>query len=97
MYFKLDDDRISKSHYTREQLEKIIRDFFKKWNGIEIAPLTFQREDELYAMAAFANIFRIMMHDSEFLDCLAECYWDINGQKENCLEELKDTMRTIKM
>jgi hypothetical protein len=55
MYFKLDDEKISQSKYTKEDVKKIIRDFFKKKNGIEIAPLTFQRDDEL-AVGAFANM-----------------------------------------
>jgi hypothetical protein len=96
MYFKLDDEKIAQSKYTREDMEKIIRDFFKKKNGIEIAPLVFQRDDEL-AIGDFTNIFAIMMHDADFLNCLAECKWVINGEKEDCLSEIKDTMATIKM
>jgi polysaccharide pyruvyl transferase WcaK-like protein len=96
MYFKLDEEKIRQSKYTKEQVEKIIRDFFKKQNGIEIAPLTFQRDDEL-AIGAFTNMFAIMMHDADFLSCLSECEWVINGEKENCLSELIDTMKTIKM
>jgi hypothetical protein len=38
-----------------------------------------------------------MMHDADFLNCLAECKWVINGEKEDCLSEIKDTMATIKM
>jgi hypothetical protein len=38
-----------------------------------------------------------MMHDADFLSCLSECEWVINGEKENCLSELIDTMKTIKM
>jgi hypothetical protein len=96
MYFKLDEEKIHQSKYTKEEVEKIIRDFFKKHNGVEIAPLTFQRDDEL-AIGAFTNMFAIMMHDSEFHSCLSECEWVINGKKENCLSEMKDTMKNIKM
>jgi hypothetical protein len=42
-------------------------------------------------------MFAIMMHDAEFLSCLSECKWVIDGEKENCLEEVKDTMKNIKM
>jgi hypothetical protein len=96
MWFKLDEEKIRQSSYTKEKMEAIIRDFFKKKNGVEIAPLVFQRDDEL-AVGAFSNMFAIMMHDPVFLDCLAECQWVIDGGRENCLEEFKDTMRTIKM
>jgi hypothetical protein len=96
MHFKLDEEKVNQSKYTKEEVEKIIRDFFKKKNGVEIAPLTFQRDDEL-AVGAFANMFAIMMHDAEFLSCLSECEWVIDGEKENCLSEVKDTMKNIKM
>jgi hypothetical protein len=42
-------------------------------------------------------MFAIMMHDAEFLSCLSACEWVINGKKENCLSEMKDTMKKIKM
>jgi hypothetical protein len=96
MYFKLDEEKTNRSKYTKEEVEKIIRDFFKKKNGIEIAPLTFQRDDVL-AVGAFANVFEIMINDAEFLSCLSECEWIINGKKENCLSSLKNTMKNIKM
>jgi hypothetical protein len=96
MYFKLDEEKINQSKYTKEEVEKIIRDFFKKNNGIEIAPLTFQRDDEL-AIGAFTNMFAIMMHDPDFLNSMKECYWVIDGKYEECLETLKDTMKNIKM
>jgi hypothetical protein len=96
MYFKLDEDKIRESKYTKEDMETIIRNFFSRKNGIEIAPLTFQRDDEL-ALGAFANIFSIMIDDPDFLSCLAECNWDINGKTENCLSSLKNTMKNIKM
>jgi hypothetical protein len=31
-----------------------------------------------------------MMHDAEFLSCLSECEWSIDGEKENCLAERYD-------
>jgi hypothetical protein len=96
MYFELDEEKIKQSKYTKADVEKIIRDFFKKNNGTEIAPLTFQRDDEL-AIGEFGNVFEIMMHDADFLSCLAKCEWVINGKKENCLAELIDTMKNIKM
>jgi hypothetical protein len=96
MSFKLDEEKINQSKYTKEAVEKIIRDFFKKKNGIEIAPLTFQRDDEL-AVGAFGNVFEIMINDAEFLSCLSECEWIIDGKKEDCLSSLKNTMKNIKM
>jgi hypothetical protein len=38
-----------------------------------------------------------MIDDPDFLACLAECNWDINGKTENCLSTLKYTMKNIKM
>jgi hypothetical protein len=96
MYFKLDEEKVNQSKYTKEEVEKIIRDFFKKQNGVEIAPLTFQRDDEL-AVGAFGNVFEIMIYDAEFLNCLSKCEWIINGKKEDCLSSLNKTMKNIKM
>jgi hypothetical protein len=96
MRFKLDAEAVEKSSYTQEELETKIRQFFAEKNGVEIAPLTFQRDDD-YAVGAFANIFAWMMHDPEFMGCISECTWDIDGQVENCLEEVKDTMKNIRM
>jgi hypothetical protein len=96
MHFKLDEEKILNSKYTQKEVEGIIRDFFIKKDGVEIAPLTFQRDDDL-AVGAFANIFAIMMHDPDFLNCLSECKWIINGETENCLADVKDVMANIKM
>jgi hypothetical protein len=74
----------------------MIRDFFRKKNGVEVAPLTFQRDDEL-AVGDFTNFFALMMHDADFMAALSECRWNINGHVENCLAEIKDTMAHIKM
>jgi hypothetical protein len=97
MRFKLDAEAVEKSSYTVEELETKIRQFFAKKNGVEIAPLTFQREDSKYGVGAFANIFEWMIHDSEFLGCISECTWDINGKVEDCLASLKDVMKNIRM
>jgi hypothetical protein len=96
MWVKLDDESLKRSKYTRPEMEKMIRDFFRKKNGVEVAPLTFQRDDEL-AVGAFANFFALMMHDADFMAALAECRWDIDGEVENCLAEVKDAMDNIKM
>jgi hypothetical protein len=96
MYFKLYEECKTRGKYTNEEVEKIIKDFFKKKNGTEIAPLTFQRDDEL-AVGAFANVFTIMIDDPDFLNSMKECYWVINGKYEECLETLKDTMKNIKI
>jgi hypothetical protein len=63
---------------------------------VEVAPLTFQRDDEL-AVGDFANFFEIMICDPDFMAALAECRWDINGKVEDCLGSLKYTMANIKM
>jgi hypothetical protein len=96
MYFKLDEEKIRQSKYTKDDVEGIIRGFFKKKNGTEIAPLTFMRDDEL-AVGTFSNIFEIMIDDAEFLACLSECEWVIDGKREDCLTTLKNTMKNIKM
>jgi hypothetical protein len=55
------------------------------------------REDEKYAVGAFGNMFAIWMHDADFLDCIAECKWSINGQIEDCLNDYKEVRKNIKM
>jgi hypothetical protein len=97
MWFKLNDEKLATGKYTREAAEKIIRDFFAKHKGVEIAPLTFVRDDDYYAIGAFTNMFAIMMHDADFMDCLEECKWSVNGHIEDCLHEMKDVMEHIVM
>jgi hypothetical protein len=97
MWFKLDEEKLKTGKYSREDAEKIIRDFFVKWHGTEVEPLTFVREDEKYAVGAFSNMFAIWMHDADFLDCIAECKWSINGQIEDCLNDYKEVRKNIKM
>jgi hypothetical protein len=97
MYFKLNDERLSTNKkYTRESMEKKIRDFFAKWNAVEVAPLTFQRDDE-YTLGAFANIFVYIMHDIDFRECLAECKWNVDGHVEDCLTDVVEIMENIVM
>jgi hypothetical protein len=94
MNFKL--DTVGQGNYTKEEMETKIRNFFSGINAAEIDYLCFQRDDP-YAVGAFGNIFKLMMHDPRFLNSLAECFWTIDGETENCLEEVKDTLRNIKM
>jgi hypothetical protein len=96
MWFKLNDEKLATGKYTREEAEKIIRDFFAKHKGVEIAPLTFVRDDE-YALGAFGNMFEIWMHDADFMDCLEECKWDVDGHIEDCLHDVKYVMEHIVM
>jgi hypothetical protein len=42
-------------------------------------------------------MFAIWMHDEDFLDCIEECKWSVNGQIEDCLNDFKEVRRTIVM
>jgi hypothetical protein len=96
MTFELDPQKIAESRFTQAQVEAIIRKLFKKWNGVEVAPLTFQRDDE-YALGAFGNFFQLWMDDPEFLSCFAACYWYVDGQREDCLNEFLWVQENIVM
>jgi hypothetical protein len=37
------------------------------------------------------------MHDADFMDCLEECKWSVNGDIEDCLHDFKDVMEHIVM
>lgn len=86
--FALNKENIKRAGYTITRVEEYLRDFYAKRHATEIAYLTFQRDDE-HAMCDLGRIGRVMRKDSLFLSFLEKCVWDVDGEVEDCLQEIK--------
>ena len=86
--FTLDKEKINDSGHSIASVEKYLRDFYARFHAKEIDYLTFQRDDE-HAMCDLGRIGRVMRKDPLFLSFLEKCVWDVDGEVEDCLHEIK--------
>ena len=87
--FELDENKIKEAGHTIANVEKYLRDFYSRRQANEIEYLTFQRDDE-NAMCVLGDIHDVMVENPSFMDFFKKCVWDVDGEIEDCLQEIKE-------
>ncbi len=88
--FELNKENLSKAGYTEKKIIKFLHDFYVvERKATEIEHLVFQRDDE-DAMCNFGDIISVLRGNPKFMSFFSKCEWDIDGEEEDILAEIKD-------
>lgn len=87
--FKFKEDRVREAGYTTDELLTPMREHSAKYGIDEIEYGVFAK-DGMSALGAIGKyIANVPMY---FLDYMSELTLNVDGDKEDCIEELKKTM-----
>ncbi len=88
--FELNKENLSKAGYTDQNIINFLHDFYvTERKATEIGHLVFQRDDE-DAMCNFGDIVSVLRSNPKFMSFFSKCEWDIDGEEEDILAEIKN-------
>lgn len=88
--FELSQENLSKAGYTDQKIINFLHNFYVvERKATEIGHLVFQRVDE-DTMCNFGDIISVLRGNPKFMSSFSKCEWDIDGEEEDILAEIKD-------
>lgn len=93
--FELNRENLNKAGYAEQKIINFLRNFYvTERKATEIGHLVFQRDDE-DAMCDFGDIISVLRGNPKFMGFISKCEWDIDGEEEDILAEIKDYERKV--
>lgn len=85
--FEFDEDKVEAAGYTCDELLQEMRDYAEEQEIEEINYGVFAKSGEDAACQLGMAVVKLTMKYTWYIDTLKSWVLDINGRKENCIEE----------